>query len=261
MLEVISPLYALSGFAVGVIVGLTGVGGGSLMTPLLVLLFGVHPATAVGTDLLYACLTKVVGTVVHGRHGAVDWRLVRLLASGSVPASALTILALRMLGPATPANASWINLVLGLALLLTAASMAARGRLRLLAPALGELPPRRQAALTIGTGVVIGALVSMSSVGAGAIGVTALYFLYPRLSARGIVASDIAHAVPLTLVAGIGHWFVGSVDLGMLGSLLTGSIPGIIVGGLLAPRVPEGGLRMALAAVLTLVGARLAFFA
>jgi uncharacterized membrane protein YfcA len=255
-LSAIDPLYAASGLVVGFIVGLTGVGGGSLMTPLLVLLFGVHPATAVGTDLLYAGLTKSVGTVVHGRNGAVSWRIVGLLASGSIPASAATLLALRALGPQTHATSALISFVLGIALVTTAASILLRSRLAKLMPTV-DPSPQRQAVLTVLTGAAIGVLVSISSVGAGAIGVTALYFLYPRLSAQTIVGSDIAHAVPLTLIAGSGYWLLGAVDWHMLISLLVGSIPGIIAGSASAPRIPERILRPILAVVLAVVGARL----
>ncbi len=257
LLQAINPLYAVSGLVVGFIVGLTGVGGGSLMTPILVLLFGIHPATAVGTDLLYAGVTKAVGTVFHGRHGSVSWRIVGCLAAGSVPASIITLYVLQKLGPQSPATSAIISVCLGIALLVTAASLVLRDRLVALTRGAGVLSPSIQAGLTVLTGLIIGVLVSISSVGAGAIGVTALYFLYPRLPARVIVGSDIAHAVPLTLVAGAGHWFLGSVDGAMLGSLLVGSLPGIIAGSLSAPRIPDHILRPILAAVLLLVGARL----
>jgi uncharacterized membrane protein YfcA len=265
-LDIIDPLFAVSGFTVGFIVGLTGVGGGSLMTPLLILLFGVHPATAVGTDLLYAGLTKAVGTTVHGRSGSVNWRIVSLLASGSIPASVATLVALHVLGPRTEATSVLISFVLGMALLTTAASLALRNRLiGLSATANGadiastNIASEWRAALTVLVGGAVGVLISISSVGAGAIGVTALYFLYPRLPAKMLVGSDIAHAVPLTLVAGSGYWLLGSIDWGMLGSLLVGSVPGIIVGSASAPRIPDAVLRPILATVLALVGARLVF--
>jgi hypothetical protein len=261
-LDVISPLYAISGFAVGLIVGLTGVGGGSLMTPLLILVFGVHPATAVGTDLLYAGLTKGVGTAVHGRSGSVNWRIVGLLAAGSIPASVATLVALHLLGPRTDATSVLISFVLGIALMATAASLVLRNRLIGLSAAVNganSSSERRQAVLTILVGGAVGVLISISSVGAGAIGVTALYFLYPRLPAKMIVGSDIAHAVPLTLVAGSGYWLLGSIDWAMLASLLVGSVPGIIAGSASARRIPDAVLRPILATVLALVGARLVF--
>jgi uncharacterized membrane protein YfcA len=256
VLDLINPLYAVSGLAVGFIVGLTGVGGGSLMTPLLILLFGVHPATAVGTDLLYAGLTKAVGTIVHGRSGSVNWRIVAVLASGSVSASAATLLALHLLGLRAEATSVLISCVLGIALLATAASLLLRDRIVGLAAA-NDLSPERQTMLTVLVGAAVGALVSISSVGAGAIGVTALYFLYPRLPAKVLIGSDIAHAVPLTLIAGSGYWLLGSIDWAMLASLLIGSVPGIIAGSASAPRIPDAVLRPILATVLALVGARL----
>ena len=256
-IDTFNPLYAGSGLAVGIVVGLTGVGGGSLMTPLLVLLFGIHPATAVGTDLLYAGLTKIVGTAVHGSKGGINWRIVGLLTAGSAPASVATLLTLHSFGLQSNSSSAIISVMLGVGLLATAVSMVFRNRLIAWGRGAGELASSRQAAMTVVTGATIGLLVSISSVGAGAIGVTALYFLYPRLSAREIVGSDIAHAVPLTLIAGSGYWALGSVDGTMLASLLVGSIPGIIIGSLSAPRIPDSVLRPILAAVLVLVGARL----
>lgn len=251
--------YTLAGFAVGAIVGLTGVGGGSLMTPLLVLLFGIHPATAVGTDLLHAALTKTGGTLVHGLKGAVDWRITGRLAAGSLPASALTLLLVHEFFPGGIAGASrLISFALGLALLLTALALLFRRRLLAYARHSGKERSERQTALaTVATGVILGVLVSISSVGAGALGVAALFFLYPGLPTVRIVGSDIAHAVPLTLVAGVGHWFLGSADVTLLGALLLGSLPGIFLGSHLSSRVPEKFLRPALATMLVLVGGKL----
>lgn len=254
----INPLYAISGLLVGLLVGLTGVGGGSLMTPLLVLLFGVHPATAVGTDLLYAACTKSVGTAVHGAKHTVEWRVVGWLACGSLPASALTMYTLVRMGNFGTNAAHIISFVLGLSLLLTATSLIFRGAIRRWAAArTGSVSPRRTALLTILTGLVLGALVSISSVGAGALGVTMLIMLYPRLPVSRIVGSDIAHAVPLTLLAGFGHWLIGGVNIAMFLSLICGSIPGIIAGSLLASRLSDRWLTPILAAVLLLVGGRL----
>ncbi len=256
----LNPLYTLSGFAVGTMVGLTGVGGGALMTPLLVLLFGIHPSVAVGTDLLYAAVTKSVGTAVHGFNGTVDWVLVRRLASGSAPATIVTVLVLYLCGAHGEPSGDVISFVLGLAVLLTAALLLLRGwMLHRLSERLGTLDPRRAAALTMLTGATLGVLVSLSSVGAGALGVTALFLLYPRTPAARIIGSDIAHAVPLTLLAGAGHWVLGSVDWHLLLSLLTGSIPGIIIGSLIAVRVPDWMIRPALACVLMVAGGRLVF--
>lgn len=253
----IELLYAISGLCVGAIVGLTGVGGGSLMTPLLVLLFGIHPATAVGTDLLYAAATKAAGTAVHGANRTVDWRIVLRLTAGSVPAAAVTLWLLSSAGTQSPATAHLLAVVLGSMLLLTALSIVLRNQLRRLAGAHRELGPLPQSILTVGVGIALGILVSISSVGAGAIGVTALLLLYPKLPVLRIVGSDIAHAVPLTLVAGLGHWAIGDVDWRMLIALLCGSIPGILITSRFAPAVDERIVRWLLAIVLAIVGLRL----
>ena len=256
----IDPLYAVSGFVVGALVGLTGVGGGSLMTPLLVLLFGVHPDTAVGTDLLYAACTKTVGTLVHGARSTVEWRVVGLLACGSLPAAAATLYGLVQLGAPSDSVSHLISSVLGIALLVTAVSLLFQAPLRRWATGGPHREaPRRAAALTLLTGIVLGVLVSISSVGAGAIGVTVLILLYPHLPISRIVGSDIAHAVPLTLVAGLGHWWIGSVNWHLFTSLIAGSIPGIIAGSLISSRVSDRVLSPALAAVLLLVGGKLLF--
>jgi len=251
-------LYSLAGLGVGLLVGMTGVGGGSLMTPVLVLLFNFHPATAVGTDLLFAAVTKSVGTGVHGSSGTVNWRVTGLLAIGSIPATITTVLLIALIGAASPAMAQIISLVLGVALVVTALAVILRNRIQVFAlKHLGELAPRRQAALTIVTGVALGVLVSLSSVGAGALGLTALVFLYPKQPIARLVGSDIAHAVPLTLIAGIGHWWLGSTDWALLGALLIGSLPGIVIGSLVATRIPDAALRPILAAILLLVGSRM----
>ena len=256
----LNPLYALAGLAVGILVGLTGVGGGSLMTPLLVLAFGFHPVTAVGTDLLYASATKTVGTVVHGIGGTVDWRVVRRLATGSVPATVLTLIVLAYAGRRFEGTAHVVSITLGVALILTAVAMLLRKRiLRRFGTSFDTLSAARIARLTVVLGAVLGALVSLSSVGAGAIGMTALLLLYPRLPVNRLVGSDIAHAVPLTLIAGAGHWAMGSVDLHLLASLLIGSIPGIVLGSAVSTRVPDGVLSPILAATLALVGGKLLF--
>lgn len=255
----INPLYSLSGFVVGVLVGLTGVGGGSLMTPLLILLFGIHPATAVGTDLLYAAATKSCGTVIHGFSRTVAWRVVGLLAAGSVPATALTLIELRHL--AIDGNATRvISTALGIALFATATALFFRKQIiDFYAARIGELSARRTAIFTVVLGALLGVLVSLSSVGAGALGVTALIVLYPRLPTARIVGSDIAHAVPLTLVAGFGHWLIGSVDWALLGSLLVGSLPGIVLGSYYTGRINERALQIVLAITLLVVASRLVF--
>lgn len=256
----ISPLYIMSGVLVGSLVGFTGVGGGSLMTPLLILVFGVHPSTAVGTDLLYASITKTAGSAVHGASRTISWRVVGWLALGSVPMSVLSILLLYKLGIDSKAAQEVITRVLGVALLFAAISLFLRKPLmQLYDRRVGELPPGRVACLTVLTGAVLGVLVTISSVGAGAIGVTALVFLYPKMPARQIVGSDIAHAVPLTLLAGLGHSILGTVNYGMLVSLLIGSIPAIIVASIAAARLSDTIVRVALGCVLLLVCARMWF--
>jgi uncharacterized protein len=258
-LHSLNPLYSLSGLAIGALVGFTGVGGGSLMTPLLVLLFGIHPATAVGTDLLYAGLTKISGTAVHGLNGAVDWRITRRLAAGSAPAAALTLIGLAYFGHDSKTASALITTTLGFALIATAVTLIFRAwLLAKVASTLEALNDSQIRLLTNLLGAALGVLVSISSVGAGAIGVTVLLMLYPKLPTVRIVGSDIAHAVPLTLIAGTGHWFLGSIDWSLLVSLLIGSLPGIAIGSQLASRVPDRVLRPVLAGTLALVGARLA---
>jgi uncharacterized membrane protein YfcA len=253
-------LYTISGFCVGLLVGLTGVGGGSLMTPLLILLFGIHPTTAVGTDLLYAAVTKSAGSLVHGFNRTVDWRIVGRLASGSVPMTIVTIACLSYFDVKGDGAKHLIGAVLAVALLFTAITLIFRNKIAAYyAPRMSALAPSRIAALTILTGGVLGVLVSITSVGAGAIGVTALLLLYPKVPIRQIIGSDIVHAVPLTLVAGIGHWLLGSVDWQIFTALIFGSIPGILVGSYAAARFPEAALRIVLAITLLAVVAKLSF--
>lgn len=252
------PLYVLSGFAVGFLVGMTGVGGGSLMTPLLILLFHVHPTTAVGTDLLYASITKTGGSMVHAFNRTIDWRIVTRLAMGSIPAALLTLLAFHLLKMNQDVASAVITRVLGAALLATALALIFRRRLLAsYARRVGILNEAQTVRYTVLTGAVLGVLVTISSVGAGALGVTALILLYPELPIVKIAGSDIAHAVPLTLVAGLGHLMNGGIDATVLESLLVGSLPGIVIASLFAPRLPDLALRLILAATLTVSGLRL----
>ena len=255
-------LYIFSGFVVGFVVGVTGVGGGSLMTPLLVLVFGVAPATAVGTDLLYASLTKTLGGWVHGRNGSVDWKVVGLLGLGSLPAAVVTIALLKYLALDEKSLRSLVTSVLSVALLATAAALLLKDQIKKLARrkdgTVYELHHRHLPAATIVTGAVVGALVTVSSVGAGVLGTVALLFLYPRMPAVKVVGTDIVHAVPLTALAGMGHMALGTVDLVLLGSLLLGSLPGIYIGSHLSAKVSEKVLRPLLATMLLIIGARLA---
>lgn len=251
--------YAIAGFAVGAIVGLTGVGGGSLMTPLLVLGFGVSPVTAVGTDLLFAAFTKAGGAVSHGLKRHVDWRVTGWLATGSVPAALAATVALSQLPPAGPQARAVVSVALGVMLVLTAVAIVFRHQLLAWAERRRQrvrlrLAPR---AATIALGAALGAAVTLSSVGAGAIGVTALMLLFPALAATRIIGTDIAHAVPITLVAGLGHAALGHVDGAMLASLLAGSLPGIFLGSQLTARLPERALRASIAAVMLFAGGKL----
>ncbi len=253
-------LYTISGFAVGLLVGMTGVGGGALMTPLLILLFGINPAAAVGTDLFYAAVTKSAGGIVHGFNRTVDWRVVRRLATGSVPMTVVTTAALSLLDINGPATRQLIGAALAFTLFLTAATLVFRNAMTArYAARIGGLPEDRIALLTVVVGGVLGILVSISSVGAGAIGVTALVLLYPKLRTARIVGTDIVHAVPLALAAGIGHWFLGSIDWRIFLALILGSIPGILIGSYAAVRVPETALRIVLAVTLFAVATKLTF--
>jgi uncharacterized protein len=254
----IDPLHVASGFTVGFLVGMTGVGGGSLMTPLLILLFGVHPVTAVGTDLLFAASTKTVGTLVHAAARSIDWVLVGLLALGSIPATIATIVVLSQFDLKNATSQHVITLMLGTVLVATAAFLIVGRSIReRYADRLGGIYGRKAAVLTIVLGLTMGVLVTATSVGAGAIGVTVLLLLHPQMPPGRVVGSDIAHAVPLTLLAGVGHWYLGSVNWTLLLTLLIGSLPGIVAGSYLAIRAHDAVIRIALAGVLVIVGVRL----
>jgi uncharacterized membrane protein YfcA len=255
--------FVFAGFFVGFIVGLTGVGGGSLMTPLLIFFFGVKPHLAIGTDLLFAAFTKMGGSVALARAKVIDWSIVLRMAAGSVPASLVTLAVLHQMGPADPAVQRVMTTTLGVALLLTAVATlykAIRGKTAG-TPAATALasdhPTLRSKVLPVVFGAVIGALVTLTSVGAGAIGVLVLMLLYPALSLPRIVAVDIAHAVPLTLVAGLGHASIGSVEWALLAKLLTGSLPGIWLGAQLMRKTPERLIRSLLSLLLAYAGAKL----
>jgi hypothetical protein len=228
------------------------------MTPLLILLFHVHPVTAVGTDLIYASVTKTGGSLVHGFNRTIDWRIVRRLAAGSLPASILTLTLLWAMKIDQNAYSALVTKILGVALIATAAALLFRKRLlATYSQRVGVLTEDQTRSYTIATGVILGVLVSISSVGAGALGVTALLLLYPELPVVKIAGSDIAHAVPLTLVAGMGHLMSGGVDTTVLISLLCGSLPGIMLASLFAPRLPDFALRIVLAITLVAVAVRL----
>lgn len=252
--------YTFSGLVVGFVVGLTGVGAGALMTPLLILVFGIPPAVAVGTDLLYASITKSAGACVHYRRGNIKWSVVCWLAAGSIPAAILTMLGVKALGVDSRHFSALVTTALGGTVILTALALVFKGRLRFSRARgihAGILSERFRIPATLATGAALGALVTLTSVGAGALGMIALFALYPQIPIAKLVGSDIAHAVPLTLVAGLGHAALGNVDYQILISLLAGSLPGIYLGSHAADRVPEAILRNVLAAVLFLAGGKL----
>ncbi|HUG23270.1 sulfite exporter TauE/SafE family protein [Piscinibacter sp.] len=244
----------ISGFGVGAIVGMTGVGGGSLMTPLLLTVFKLNPAVAIGTDLWFAAITKTSGAVAHHRHGHVDYRIAGLLLAGSIPASIATIALMHNTG-ITKGWAAALTTSLGIALLLTAVTVAYRQAWQAVGMRLERwLPESRKPALTVISGLILGVLVSLSSIGAGAIGATLILLLYPRIEARHLVGTDIAHAVPLTLVAGIGHATLGHVDWSLLSALLVGSLPGIWIGAQLTRTLPDRLVRALLCVSLVTAG-------
>jgi len=254
-------LYIMSGAGVGLAVGLTGVGGGSLMTPLL-LVFGFPPQIAVGTDLVYASLTKASGVVSHHRRHQIEWPIALRLAAGSLPTSVITVLLLSHFFQDAGQYRSILMSTLGLMLILTSAVLLCRGKIPGLqdnSPFVARLRSHRHA-LTLACGIVLGACVTLSSVGAGAIGTAILMLLYPELPTRRIVGTDIAHAVPLTLIAGLGHWGLGNVNVSLLGALLLGSIPAIHMGTMLGRQLPDRLLQSVLASVLLIMGVKYAFF-
>lgn len=251
--------YIVSGFAVGLLVGMTGVGGGSLMTPLLTLLFGVPPSVAVGTDLAFAAITKSFGTFTHRLRGTVRWDIVKLLCLGALPAAVLTTLALKYFGGIDKEIGQVIRYSIAGSVMLTVIALLFKGKMLawLNAHPDRQLSGRTLDAATVFSGVVLGTLVTVSSIGAGAIGATLLVMLYPRLSAAEVAGTDIAYAVPLTAIAAFGHWWLGSINWELLAMLLIGSVPGITIGSWMARAVPERFLRGLLAMTLTGVAAKL----
>lgn len=251
--------YVVSGFAVGILVGLTGVGGGSLMTPLLTMVFGVSPTVAVGTDLAFASITKVAGTFAHRFSGTVHWQIVKHLSIGALPAAIMATLALKYYGALDEQISHLIRYMIAASVMLTVIAIMFRGKMLawMTAHPDRQLHGRKQVAATILAGTVLGLLVTISSIGAGAIGATLLVLLYPRLSSAEIAGTDIAYAVPLTAIAALGHWWLGSINWPLLAMLLIGSVPGITLGSLAARAIPEKILRGVLATVLTLVAAKL----
>jgi len=249
--------YIFSGFIVGLLVGLTGVGGGSLMTPLLVLVFKFPTAIAIGTDLLYAAITKSVGVISHTRLGHIEWSIVKNLMVGSIPGSFIMTYYLTGINLYSYENVNIINTSLGVALILTSTAVLMRPLITEKSIKRKLMAPRNTKILTILLGLLLGVLVTLTSVGAGALGVTALLLLYPKMSIKKIIGTDIAHAVPLTLFAGLGHFNLGTVNIYLLLSLLIGSIPGISLGSHLSAKIDEKWLRYILAIILLIVGIQL----
>ena len=251
--------YSIAGALTGFVVGLSGVGGGALMTPILLLFFGVAPTTAIATDLWFAVITKIVAARFHGKGGQIDWQIVRRLWTGSLPV-ALGIVLLVSFG-AKVQKVSWLTQAIGVVVIITAMGMLLAPRLLALARSKRTDHPSEfkstQPVLTVIGGAILGLCVALTSVGAGALGTVMLLYLYPlRLTPHRLVATDIAHAIMLAFVAGLGYLFAGLVDGHMLLSLLAGSIPAVIVGSLLAQKTPARILQIALACVLLLVGAK-----
>jgi uncharacterized membrane protein YfcA len=253
--------YITAGFAVGLLVGMTGVGGGSLMTPLLTLLFGVSPSVAVGTDLAFASITKGAGTITHRFNGTVNWAIVRRLCLGALPAALIATLVLSRFGALDARIGQVIRYSIAGSVMLTVVALLFRRRMLAWIKAHPErqLQGRSLSVATVIAGAVLGTLVTISSIGAGAVGATLLVMLYPKLTPAEVAGTDIAYAVPLTAIAAAGHWWLGSIDWTLLVTLLIGSLPGITLGSMLARKVPERFLRALLAMTLTGVAFKLIY--
>lgn len=255
----IDVAYALAGALTGFVVGLTGVGGGALMTPILLIFFGVSPTTAIATDLWFAAITKLVGARVHHTNGNVDWQVAKRLWLGSLP-MALLIVVIVSLG-AQVAKVDWLTKAIGIVVLITAIGLLVAPKLVAYARGRRIGQPERfkaaQPALTVMSGGILGLCVALTSVGAGALGSVMLLYLYPlRMTPHRLVATDIVHAIPLAVVAGLGYLFAGMVDWWMLASLLVGSIPTVLLGSLLAGKIPGRAVQLALALVLMAAGVK-----
>lgn len=254
--------FVLAGAGVGFAVGLTGVGGGSLMTPLLIL-FNFPPHIAIGTDLIYAAGTKASGVFAHAKQATVNWQIVFRLSLGSIPASLLTVYLLKNVFGEPEAYQHILLTTLGGMLIMTALVILLKPKLTR-SVNLGahdqHVLKHYQGVLTVLMGVILGVCVTLTSVGAGAFGAAILMVLYPRLNSVTIIGTDIAHAVPLTLIAGLGHMQLGNVDFTLLISLLIGSIPAIHVGSRLSKKLPNHVLQPILASILLIIGVKYAFF-
>jgi hypothetical protein len=229
------------------------------MTPLLTLIFGISPSVAVGTDLAFAAITKGFGTIAHRMHGHIRWNIVKLLCMGSLTTALITLLVLKQVGNLNEEWQSLIKVSIGISVILTALSIVFRKKMLIWLDRHPkcQLEGHSLKIATIILGAVIGVLVTISSIGAGAIGATGILLLYPKLKPADVAGTDIAYAVPLTALAGLGHWWLGNVNFMLLGGLLIGSIPAIWLGARLSKQLPERYTRTALAVVLTLVGFKL----
>jgi len=252
-------LFTIAGFLVGFIIGMTGVGGGSLMTPILVLGFSIPPVIAVGTDLLYAAITKSVGVFAHHKHDNIKWKVVGLLSMGSIPASICSIFAIKLINNAGVNYDRLILSSLSFAMILTAIFLIFRSQWYKLSKNehfifVKILHKKYTNLFTIFAGILIGTLVTFSSVGAGVIGAAFLFFLYPRFKTIEVVATDLAHAIPITAIAGIGHANLGTIDYILLLSLIIGSLPGIYLGSQVGNLIPDEIMRRILAGMLLIIG-------
>ena len=253
--------YILAGAGVGFAVGLTGVGGGSLMTPLLIL-FNFPAHIAIGTDLIYAAGTKASGIITHAKQSTVNWKIVLRLSMGSIPASLITVYLLKNVFGDPESYQHILLTTLGFMLIATAIVILIKPMLNKshkVSPEEYSFLKRHQGKITIFVGFILGICVTLTSVGAGAFGAAVLMLLYPRLSPVTIIGTDIAHAVPLTLIAGLGHMQLGNVDFVLLSSLLIGSIPAIHFGSKLSKKMPSHVLQPILASILLVIGAKYAF--
>ncbi len=258
---IISWVNCVAGFAVGALVGLTGVGGGSLMAPMLILFFGAAPNVAVGTDLWFACTTKTVGTLIHGSRGTIDKQIVGRMLCGSLPTALLTLIWLS-LTRTSQSHDQLLFRTLGITLIVTSVAAVFRRRVHAFGQRMRGSRPiefkRTQPILTILAGAILGFLVTFTSVGAGALGAVMLLYLYPfRLNASTLVGTDIAHAIPLTALAGIGHLILGNVNVALLVALLVGSVPGIAIGSIVSTRAPDRIIRAAISVMLAVVGLKM----
>ncbi len=255
--------FTIAGFVVGFIVGFTGIGGGSLMTPILVLGFSISPAVAIGTDLLYAAITKCGGVFVHNKKRNIQWRIVGLLCTGSIPATFAAIFLLKYLNSIEYNIEPIMTKTLSVSLILTSLVLLFKSKIdhfvfNTESNDMQSLHQRLQKPLTIFAGLLIGFFVTLSSVGAGALGAAILLLLYPKLPAIKIVGTDLAHAVPITAIAGFGHMHLGTVNFSLLISLIIGSLPGIYAGSHFGSVIPDKVIRPILALILLSIGIKMA---